>query len=308
MNTFTETLLEQERQAESFGPHASAGSLEDVLVPDTVGAFARERADLIEHCERLRTTNNRLRTLHKEFEDDLVAAARLQRHLEPKPIIWGRVRVDTFSQPARTIGGDFGMVCPFGDEHLNLLLGDVSGHGISAALAASHIYTDTSTHLQTGAPLGDVLATLNRSVIRKFNSSSFFFTVAAAQLDPSGRRMVFAGAGHPPCMVTKTGADPQLLEARSMILGALPDAVCHEPTVEIDLEPGDRILLYTDGITEVFDERGEMLGVEGLQNFVRETSLLPFDEMLPAILERVAAWRQGSCADDVTIILAEVLE
>jgi hypothetical protein len=58
----------------------------------------------------------------------------------------------------------------------------------------------------------------------------------------------------------------------------------------------------------VFDERGEMLGVEGLQSFVRETSLLPFDEMLPAILERVAAWRHGPFADDVTIILAEVLE
>lgn len=93
-----------------------------------------------------------------------------------------------------------------------------------------------------------------------------------------------------------------------MILGALPDAVCHEPMIEIGLDPGDRILLYTDGITEVFDKRGEMLGVEGLQSFVRETSLLPFDEMLPAILERVAAWRHGPCADDVTIILAEVLE
>jgi serine phosphatase RsbU (regulator of sigma subunit) len=273
-----------------------------------IGAYARERADLIEHCEQLRTANIQLRTRHKEFEDDLVLAARVQQDLEPRPIVWGRVRVDTFSQPARAVGGDFGMVCPFGDEHLNLLLGDVSGHGISAALAASRIYTETSAHLQTGAPLRDVLATLNRSVIRKFNSSSFFFTVAAVQLDPSGRHMVFAGAGHPPCMVIKPGADPQLLEARSMMLGALSNAVCHEPIIEKNLDPGDRILLYTDGITEVFDEQGEMLGTEGLRNFVRESSLLPFDEMLPAILERIAAWRLGPFADDVTLVLAEVLE
>ena len=275
---------------------------------ETIGAYAKERTDLIEHREQLRTANSQLRMRHKEFEDDLVLAARIQQHLEPRPIVWGRVRVDTFSQSARAIGGDFGMVCPFGDEHLNLLLGDVSGHGISAALAASRIYTETSAHLQTGAPLGDVLATLNRSVIQKFNSSSFFFTVAVAQLDPSGRRMVFAGAGHPPCMVIKPGTSPQLLEARSMILGALSNAVSHEPVIEMELEPGDRILLYTDGITEVFDDRGEMLGVQGLRNFVRKCSLLPFDEMLPAILERVAAWRRGPFADDVTLVLAEVLE
>ena len=287
----------------------STGALaQDNSWPETKGAYARDRADLIEQCEQLRTANIQLRTRHKEFEDDLVLAARVQQDLEPRPIVWGRVRVDTFSQPARAVGGDFGMVCPFGDEHLNLLLGDVSGHGISAALAASRIYTETSAHLQTGAPLRDVLATLNRSVIRKFNSSSFFFTVAAVQLDPSGRHMVFAGAGHPPCMVIKPGADPQLLEARSMMLGALSNAVCDEPIIEVNLDPGDRILLYTDGITEVFDEQGEMLGTEGLRNFVRESSLLPFDEMLPAILERIAAWRLGPFADDVTVVLAEVLE
>jgi sigma-B regulation protein RsbU (phosphoserine phosphatase) len=290
-------------------PRTNTGLPEEcVFEVETTSVYTKEPAELIERCERLRVANGRLLTLQQEFEDDLAVAARMQRHLEPRPAVWGRVRVDTFSQPARAIGGDFGMVCPFGDEHLNLLLGDVSGHGISAALAASHIYTETSTHLQTGAPLGDVLATLNRSVIRKFNSSSFFFTVAAAQLDPSGRRMVFAGAGHPPCMVIKPGTNPQLLEARSMMLGALSNAVSHEPVIEMELEPGDRILLYTDGITEVFDSRGEMLGVEGLQNLVRECSLLPFDEMLPAILERIAAWRFGPFADDVTLVLAEVLE
>ena len=291
MNAFTETLPDR-----------------GIFGPETTSLYPREHADLIEHCEQLRTANNQLRTLHKEFEDDLALAARVHLHLEPRPIEWGRVRVDTFSRPARRIGGDFGMVCPLGDQHLNLLVADVSGHGVCAALAASRIYTETHAHLQTGEPLGNVLSALNSSVIRNFNSSSFFFTIAAARLEASGRRMVFAGAGHPPCIVIRPGADPQLLEARSMMLGALSNAVCHEPAIEIDLEPGDRILLYTDGITEVFDDRGDMLGVEGLRNFVRECSLLPFDEMLPAILERIAAWRQGPFVDDVTLVLAEVLE
>ena len=290
-------------------PRTNTGLPEECIFEvETTNVYARERAELIERCERLRVANSQLLTLHKEFEDDLAIAARVQRHLEPRPAVWGRVRVDTFSQPVRGIGGDFGVVCPLDDQHLNLVLGDVSGHGISAALAASRIFSEASAHLQTGAPLGEMLARLNRFALQNFNSSSFFFTLVAARFDRSGRRMVFAGAGHPPCMVIKPGADPQLLEARSMMLGALPNAVCHEPMIEVNLDPGDRILLYTDGITEVFDEQGEMLGAEGLLNFVRESSLLPFDEMLPAILERIAAWRQGPFVDDVTIILAEVLE
>ena len=103
--------------------------------------------------------------------------------------------------------------------------------------------------------------------------------MAAARLERSGRRMTFAGAGHPPAMVVQPGAEPRLLASNSMVLGALPEAVDVEAAIEVDLAPGDRIFLYTDGITEVFDARGEMLGVEGLQNFVREgargSSLMP---------------------------------
>ena len=273
-----------------------------------VNAHSREHAEMLEDCKQLRTANSRLRMLYKELENDLAAAARVQQHLEPRPMAWGRVRVDTFSQPARTVGGDFGVVCPLDGQYLNLLVCDVSGHGISAALAASRIFSEASAHLQTGAPLGDVLSKLNRSVIHNFNSSSFFFTAAAARLDRSGRRLVFAGAGHPPCMLIKPGAEPQLLEAQSMMLGALPNAVCEEPATEVTLEAGDRIFLYTDGITDVFDEQGEMLGIEGLRSLVSGSSLLPFEEMLPGILEGITAWRRGPFEDDVTMVLAEVVE
>jgi serine phosphatase RsbU (regulator of sigma subunit) len=73
------------------------------------------------------------------------------------------------------------------------------------------------------------------------------------------------------------------------------------------LEPGDRVVLYTDGITDVFDTQGEMLGVEGVQKFVRETADLPLAEMKQGILDRVAAWREGPPIDDVSLVLLEVL-
>jgi len=72
---------------------------------------------------------------------------------------------------------------------------------------------------------------------------------------------------------------PLLLESRSTILGVLPDAVDTTPSLELQLEPGDRIVLYTDGITEVFNSRREMRGIEGIREIVRQTSILPAQEM-----------------------------
>ena len=91
-----------------------------------------------------------------------------------------------------------------------------------------------------------------------------------------------------------------------MILGALPEAVETKSTVEVQLQPDDRIVLYTDGITEVFDSRREMLGVPGLQEIVRQTSCLPAEKMKQAILDRVADWRNGPPTDDVSLMVAHV--
>jgi PAS domain S-box-containing protein len=256
--------------------------------------------------EDLRAVNARLQEHQLEIEQDLTLAARVQQSLAPKPLLWGRLRVDTFYKPSHTIGGDFGVVRPMNEEYLDLLIGDVSGHGISSALVANRIYAETITQLSHRAPLVDVLGCLNALVIQNIGSLGLFFTLAAARIERSGRAMEFAGAGHPPAMVVQPGAEPRLLPSRSTILGALPDAVDAEAILCVELEPGDRIVLYTDGITDVFDSRGEMLKVDGVQSFVRETARLPFGEMKQGILNRVAAWGNGPPVDDVSLVLVEV--
>lgn len=262
---------------------------------------------LREANQQLSEANEQLEVHQKEIEEDLALAARVQQSLAPKPLVWGGLRVEAYYEPVRTIGGDFGLVSPLEEEHLNLLVCDVSGHGVSSALVANRIYTETIARLGSGAPLPEMLRSLNRFVMQHIGSSLFFFTLAAARIDRDARRMVFAGAGHPPAMIARAGREPRLLESRSMILGVLPDAVDPEGTLDVDLDRGDRVVLYTDGMTDVFDARGEMLGVPGVQKFVGETSLLPFAEMKQGILDRVAAWREGPPSDDVSLVLVEVL-
>jgi phosphoserine phosphatase RsbU/P len=256
---------------------------------------------------QVRDANLKLRERQDEIEMDLALASRVQQSLAPQALVWGGIRVETYFHAARTIGGDFGLVIPVEDEHLALMLGDVSGHGIGSALVANRIYTEVAAQLQSNIALGDILRHLNDFVRRSIGSSVFYFTAAAARLDRGGRRMVFAGAGHPPGMIVTPGEEPRLLESRSSVLGALPDAVGVEATLDVDLDRGDRIVLYTDGFTDVFDSQGEMLGVEGVQKIVRETASLPLSDMKQAILDRVAAWREGPTADDLSLILAEIL-
>jgi sigma-B regulation protein RsbU (phosphoserine phosphatase) len=128
----------------------------------------------------------------------------------------------------------------------------------------------------------------------------------AARLEDEGRRMDFAGAGHPPAMVVKPNGISRLLDSQSMVLGLFEEAVDSAPSVRIELDRGDRVVLYTDGLTEVFNERQEMLDIDGLRKIVESTSGLPLDKMKEAILERVEAWRHGPPADDMSLVLVEI--
>ena len=155
-------------------------------------------SDLKRAEQELRDVNQKLEERHQEIQEDLKLAARVQQSLAPKSLVWGGVRVETFYHPVRTIGGDFGLVSSLDDRYLNLLVCDVSGHGIGSALVANRIYTEMMTQLRAGSALDTMLTQLNRFVMHNIGSSVFFFTVAAARIDRPGRRMIFAGAGHPP--------------------------------------------------------------------------------------------------------------
>jgi phosphoserine phosphatase RsbU/P len=261
---------------------------------------AQKRAE-----EALREVNVQLEQRHREIEEDLLLAARVQQSLAPGSLMWGGASVETFYQPVRTIGGDFGLVAPRPD-HLSLMICDVSGHGIGSALVANRIYTETMSQIERGAGLGPMMEHLNRFVIGNLRSSVFYFTVVAARLDLAARTLEFVGAGHPPAMIVKPGEAPRLLESRSSVLGLLHDAVDVETPMKIPVEAGDRVILYTDGFTESFNTRDDMLGVEGLADIVRETSKLPLPAMTQEIVNRVAAFRHGPAADDMSLVAVEI--
>jgi sigma-B regulation protein RsbU (phosphoserine phosphatase) len=218
-------------------------------------------------------------------------------------MVWETFVVETAYEPAHTIGGDFGLVAPR-DHHLNLLVCDVSGHGISAALIANRIYMETVA-LVGQERLDQLLHKLNRMVLDGIQPEGFFFTMAVARIDRN-RRLTYAGAGHPPAILVTPAGEVRMLASRSGALGLMDDPMDADPTEEVEMSAGDRLLLMTDGLTEVFNNRREMLGDEGLNRIVKSHVRAPLAEMKQAILDDVAAWRQGPATDDVSMVLVEV--
>jgi len=105
-------------------------------------------------------------------------------------------------------------------------------------------------------------------------------------------------------LISKGGV--RLLDSKSGILGCLSETAPSESANEIDLDSGDRLVFYTDGLTEVFNEHDEMLGVEGLEALVRLSAKRTLPEMRQAIVDGVTAWRHGPATDDVSLVIVEV--
>lgn len=253
----------------------------------------------------LRQANTLLLARHKQMEEELLLAERVQQSLAPKSLTWGRVSVEAYYQPVWSIGGDYGLVRPSSD-HLDVLVCDVSGHGISSALIANRIYSETLSQIESGTGLEAMLRHLNRFVVQKLGSSDSYFTMAAARFSRVSSSLQFAGAGHPPAIMIGPGQSPRLLESKSMVLGLFDEAVYSAPLIETPMRSGDRLLVYTDGLTESFNSEGDMLGIEGLAEIAQDAFRLPLVQMKQEILDRVSAWSGRPASDDVSLVLVEI--
>ncbi len=255
--------------------------------------------------EQLRESNAQLEKRQMEIDAELSLAARVQQSLAPQNLVWNDVSVETYYNPARTIGGDFGVVFPHSDDVLTILMCDVSGHGIGSALMANRIYSETLHQLERKVGPDTLLRHVHDFVHDRIATDGFYFTMAAMRFSRCGHRATFAAAGHPPAMLVSSGG-VRLLESQNGILGCLAETAPTESVDEIELTSGDRLILYTDGLVEVFNHEEEMLGVEGFSQLVLDSAKHKLPEMRQAILDGVAAWSHGPLVDDVSLVIVEV--
>jgi phosphoserine phosphatase RsbU/P len=253
-------------------------------------------------ANRVFTNERRIAAVSRELE----TARRIQQSILPKhaPSVNG-VRVASHYEPMSEVAGDLFDFVATRSGQLGVLVADVSGHGVPAAIIASMVKIGLATQRDSVEDPGAVLTELNRALYGQFELA--YVTATFLLIDPAARRLAYASAGHPPSLLVRRSGGVERLDRGGVVLGFVPET--HYTTSAIhDLAPGDRIVLYTDGLTEATRDGGEFFGDRQLDVLLATSRHLPLDQFTPRLVDAARAWAgvpSGALADDVTVVAVE---
>jgi serine phosphatase RsbU (regulator of sigma subunit) len=235
------------------------------------------------------------------LQSEMLVARSIQRRLFPEhvPAIAG-LDVAGTSIPSREIGGDAYDYLPW-EAGLLVSVADVSGKGVPAALLMSNLQAGLRGQAHRPAALGNVLAELNELILASTDPGQFI-TLAIAYVNPGANRLVYASAGHnPPFLRRRNGAIEPLTES-GLLLGVVEGAEYAETAAAFN--PGDTLVLYTDGVVEAQDTRDHFYGDDRLTELLRNTADLDASAIRDRIVESVKAFAGSEGpGDDLTVVV-----
>jgi len=235
----------------------------------------------------------------RELED----ARLIQRGLLPAvlPRVGG-AELAVAWQPMQDVGGDCFDTLTFG-RSLGVSIADIAGKGLPAALLMSNLQAAVRAFAQEAAEPSAVCASVNRLLCRNM-ASGRFATFCYARIEPDAGRIVYSNAGHNPPLVVRAGNVISPLSEGGMVLGIFPENVYAQ--AEVTIAPGDRVVFYTDGITESRNRDGEEYGEERLAAAALAARALPVEAMKDALFADVTAFNCGNFDDDATLIVVGI--
>jgi sigma-B regulation protein RsbU (phosphoserine phosphatase) len=263
-----------------------------------------------ESNQELRSTLNIIRlAINQKLREDrmleiLEDARRIQNSILPRRL--PRIRnfqIGARTVPAEIVGGDFYDIITPGEAAFNVVVADATGHGLPAALQVRDVFTGLRMGLSRDFKLTRTLERLNR-IIHRSRLSTKFVSLFLAEVEHNGT-VLYSNAGHPPALLVRASGAVQRLKAGGMILGPMPNA-----TYGIGLarmEPGDMLVLYTDGITEATTQpSGEEFGEERMVDLLvryrgRQPSVI-IDQVFAAVEQLTGA---SSQEDDQTVVVVK---
>jgi serine phosphatase RsbU (regulator of sigma subunit) len=259
---------------------------------------------LLEKVESLTGRARSLRSSQRVSEFERQDAMNLQtRIVPPRHLTTGGIEVHGETCPAGVVGGDyFGVWQPTSDS-LHLCVADVSGKGTPGAMIAAMLYASVST-LSASGSTPDLILREVENLLRQQLSDDHYVTIFYAVLDLRTRRMEYVNAGHCPPIVQRASGDIEQLSATRPVLGFAFETQFN--VERIQLRDGDRLLLYTDGITEATDSDGNEFGADGLTQALATTREFDPEEQRGAILTRVREYANGRFADDATLVILSI--
>lgn len=235
------------------------------------------------------------------IRNELEIARRIQTSILPEsmPELVG-LRVAAQYTPMSQVAGDFYDFLAVDDRRLGVLVADVSGHGVPAALVASMVKVAIAAQAEHADDPARVMAGLNSILTGKLQGQ--FVTAAYLFLDLEAGSGRYSAAGHPP-MLHYRAADNSIHDVveNGLILGLMPFA--NYASTNLTVGAGDRFLLYTDGVLEA-DQRGEEFGGDRVKQVLSQS--LSAEQLCSSLSRKVSAWSQGVTSDDITIVAVQI--
>ena len=291
--------LEQRLGARRFAAIAAGDDNAHIIGFDVSPELSRE--DILFSLNLIRyTMNQRLRA--ERFESLIVEAQRIQQSILPQRVpqykgydIWGK------AVPAEIVSGDFYDYIPVSDNILGLAVADGSGHGLPAALVVRDIYMGLRMATDRDFKIIRTMEKLNH-IIHRSRMTTKFVSLFYGELETGGI-LIYCNAGHSYPFLLK-GNQFHMLKHGGPVLGPTPDATYKRGYAQID--PGDILCLYSDGMVEAHDKHDREFGLDRMQRIVKAMRLAPAQEIGQELLHRVAKWgREGE--DDRTVVIVKAV-
>lgn len=270
---------------------------------DLATSFNTMSADLRKNIDDLQRT-----TAEKErYSKELEIAKEIQDTILPEsvPSIPG-FEICATTIPAMEIGGDLYDFIPMPANRWGFVIADVSGKGVSAALYMALCRTLIRVSGSEREHPGEAIREANR-LIYEDGRSSMFITVFYGVLDPQKMTFTYVNAGHnPPLLFRGSPPEAHMMEGKGIALGVIEDVNLAPETLQV--KPGDLLVLYTDGVTEAFNEREEYFGEQRLIEFISRSRDLPVQDIVSGLIGEI----RGFCgtapqSDDITLIMIRVI-
>jgi len=268
---------------------------------------ASQSPSLAEVQAELSTLKSQLEQREQARRNDFKIAERVHRSMLPSPIKDARIHVDNRYIPVDEVGGDYCQVLFPTHSTCYITICDVTGHGFGPAMLATRVSGEVRRLVSLLSSPQNIVKELNEFIFQLFKDINLQVTFFAARIDFEKMSLTYSGAGHPAALlISKDAQVVKSLHSQNTLIGVIENCLSDHPSDTHPLSPGDRLLFFTDGVTETMDAQGNLLGIQELIRMATVTCTGDFFGQVDCLLEQIAAFRAGKPHDDLTLILAEM--
>jgi len=271
-------------------------------------AQAARLAGEMQAKEQERLAKEQAQLANARVKRDMEIAEQIQTSLLPAtpPTLFG-VELAGRCYPAAHVGGDYYDYFKRDDHTIDLLIADVSGHSVGAALIMAEVRTLLRAHAGRAVSPSSILGTLNSQLYEDLSRAELFITMFYARYSTATGRLSYANAGHNKPLIHRLGEQSCMeLDAEGLILGIKPSIIFEEKS--INLQTGDTLLFYTDGIPEAANRAGEFMGTGQVCNHLTEQSMLSADAIADSFHNLVVEFSESEILqDDISMVVMKIV-